>query len=244
MLRGKTAVVTGGSRGIGAAIALKLASLHADVAIIYSSGEDAAAETQSKAKEYGVTAEIYACNVADFENCKNTVDAIVSDFGKIDILINNAGITKDKLIIAMKEEDFDAVLDVNLKGVFNMIRHISPLMVRAKGGKIVNISSISGIIGNKGQANYVASKAGIIGLTKTVAKELSRKNITCNAVAPGFINTEMTKDLKGAELMLEAIPAGRFGEPEDIANCVAFLASQSADYITGEVIRVDGGMAM
>jgi 3-oxoacyl-[acyl-carrier protein] reductase len=158
--------------------------------------------------------------------------------------VNNAGITKDKLIIAMKEEDFDAVLDVNLKGAFNMIRHISPLMVRAKSGKIVNISSVSGMIGNKGQANYAASKAGLIGLTKTVAKELSRKNVTCNAVAPGFIKTEMTSGLGGAELILEAIPAGRFGEPEDVANCVAFLASSAADYITGEVIKVDGGMAI
>lgn len=244
MLKGHTAIVTGGSRGIGAAAAKKLASLGADIAVIYA-GNAASAEAvcQDCISSYGVNAKAYCCNVADFEAAKTTVNQIKADMGNIGILVNSAGITKDGLLLMMKESDFDAVLDTNLKGTFNMIRHCAGLFVRGRFGRIINISSVSGMIGNAGQANYSASKAGVIGLTKSVARELASKGITCNAVAPGFIATDMTKNLvEGNDQLIEAIPLKRVGTPEDIADAVGFLAT--ASYITGEVLRVDGGMAI
>ena len=242
MLKGKTAIVTGGSRGIGAAIALKLASMGADVAVLCSSGEEAAAAVISEITEkYGVKAKAYRCDVASFEDAKAAVAAVKKDFGTAHILVNNAGITRDSLVATMKEESWDAVLDTNLKGAFNMIRHCTGLFLRNREGCIINISSVSGMIGNPGQANYSASKAGLIGLTKTVAKELGSKSIRCNAIAPGFIRTAMTADQEESPL-LSMIPLGRMGEAEDIAQAAAYLAT--AGYVTGEVLRVDGGIAM
>ena len=244
MLNGKVAVVTGGSRGIGAAAVRELAAKGADVAVIYAGNQELAdKECQECRERYGVRAGSYCCDVADFEAAKEAVAKIKEDFGKVDILVNNAGITRDKLLLMMKEEDFDAVLGVNLKGAFNMIRHVSSLFIRNKGGKIINVSSVVGLHGNAGQANYAASKAGIIGLTKSVAKELAGKNILCNAVAPGFIETDMTKSLSGAEeAWLNRIPLKRAGKAEEVAKAVVVLAE--SDYITGEVLRVDGGMGM
>ncbi len=242
MLEQKTAVVTGGSRGIGEAIVYKLASMGANVAVIYA-GNEAAAETVCKKceQEYGVKALSYRCDVADFAQTKETVAKIKEDFGGAQILVNNAGITRDGLVARMKEEDFDAVLDTNLKGAFNMIRHMSGLFLRAKEGCIVNVSSISGLMGNAGQANYSASKAGLVGLTKSVAKELAPKGIRCNAIAPGFIATDMTND-QTENPLLSMIPLGKMGETEDVADAVAYLVT--AKYVTGEVLRVDGGIAM
>lgn len=242
MLKGKVAVITGGSRGIGKAIALKLAQCGADVAIIYSENEKKALETCEQAVSLGVKAFSFKCNVSDFIETKKTASDIIKKLGTIDILINNAGITKDGLILSMKEESYDAVIDTNLKGAFNMIRHCSGIFVKKKSGKIINISSVSGLMGNAGQSNYSASKAGLIGLTKSVARELASRNICCNAVAPGFIETEMTSNVDETNQLLTKIPLGSMGKPEDVANLVAFLCS--ADYITGEVIRVDGGLAM
>ena len=244
MLKGKVSVVTGGSRGIGAAVADKLASMGSDVAVIYAGNQESAEKVCEKCRsEYGVNARAYRCNVADFQEVKDTVKKIKEDFGTIHILVNNAGITKDGLIAAMSEQAFSDVLDVNLKGAFNMIRHCSTIFIRNKEGSIVNISSVSGMMGNAGQANYSASKAGIIGLTKSVARELAPKNVTCNAVAPGFIETDMTKDISGENNALAGmIPLGRMGRPEEVADAVAFLAASK--YITGEILRVDGGIAM
>lgn len=244
MLNGKVAIVTGGSRGIGAAAVRELAAKGADVAVIYAGNQELADKVCQECRErYGVRAGSYCCDVADFEAAKEAVAKIKEDFGKVDILVNNAGITRDKLLLMMKEEDFDAVLGVNLKGAFNMIRHVSSLFIRNKGGKIINVSSVVGLHGNAGQANYAASKAGIIGLTKSVAKELAGKNILCNAVAPGFIETDMTKSLSGAEeAWMNLIPLKRAGKAEEVAKAVVFLAE--SDYITGEVLRVDGGMGM
>ncbi|MBE6017164.1 MAG: 3-oxoacyl-[acyl-carrier-protein] reductase [Lachnospiraceae bacterium] len=244
MLKGQVAIVTGASRGIGAAIAKKLASMGADIAVIFAGNEEAAnAVCRLLVSEYGVRAKAYKCDVADFEACKETVAQIKADFGTVNILINNAGITRDGLIAMMKEDAFDSVIAANLKGTFNMIRQCTGIFVRNRAGRIVNISSVSGMIGNAGQANYSASKAGIIGLTKSVARELASRNITCNAVAPGFVETDMTKDIGPAgEELKKSIPLGRLGKPEDIADAVAFLVT--ADYITGEVLKVDGGIAM
>lgn len=241
-ISGKIAVVTGGSRGIGAAIAKKLAALGADVAILDIGNGDIAGETVAAITAMGRRAKGYCCNVADFNEVKETVAGIKADFGGVHILVNNAGITRDTLIPMMKEEDFDSVIGVNLKGAFNMIRHCSMLMVRAKFGRIINISSVSGMMGNPGQANYSASKAALIGLTKTTAKEFAHKGITCNAIAPGFIATDMTENLSDNTPLLSQIPVGHMGKPEDIADTAAFLVA--SDYITGEVIRVDGGIAM
>ena len=242
MLQGKTAIVTGGSRGIGKAIVSKLASMGADVAVIYA-GSAAAAEAVCRdcTAAYGVTARAYRCNVADFADAKQTVAAIKKDFGTAHILVNNAGITRDGLLAMMSEDDFDAVIATNLKGTFNMIRHCTGLFLRAKEGCIINISSVSGLMGNAGQVNYAASKAGVVGLTKSVAKELAPKNIRCNAIAPGFIQTDMT-GTQTENPLLQQIPLGRMGRPEDVADAAAYLIT--AGYVTGEVLRVDGGIAM
>lgn len=243
-LNGKTALVTGASRGIGRAIALRLAEDGVNVAVIYAGSADKAKAVVNEITALGVNAKAYRCNVADSAAVNETVKAVTNDLGKIDILVNNAGITRDGLMLRMKDEDFDAVLDTNLKGAFNMIRACYSGFIRKKSGRIINISSVSGIMGNAGQANYSASKAGVIGLTKSVARELASRGITCNAVAPGFIQTDMTENLGDNNPLLNSIPLGRMGKPEDIAAAVAFLASDSAAYITGEVLKVDGGLAI
>lgn len=239
----KVAVVTGGYRGIGKAIALKLASLGADVAIIGRSNGDTAVE---EIAEYGNTVKAYNCDVADFAQCGVIINQILADFGKIDFLVNNAGITKDNLVLKMEEADFDAVIGVNLKGAFNMLKHTYKPFMKQRSGRIINISSVVGLNGNAGQVNYSSSKAGLIGLTKSAAKELAGRGVTVNAVAPGYIDTDMTDALsdKIKEEIANSIPMKRRGKPEDIANVVAFLCSDYASYVTGEVIRVDGGMAM
>ena len=243
-LNGKTALVTGASRGIGRAIALRLAEDGANVAVIYAGSADKAEAVVNEITALGVNAKAYRCNVAYSAAVNETVKAVTNDLGKIDILVNNAGITRDGLMLRMKDEDFDAVLDTNLKGAFNMIRACYSGFIRKKSGRIINISSVSGIMGNAGQANYSASKSGVIGLTKSVARELASRGITCNAVAPGFIQTDMTENLGDNNPLLNSIPLGRMGKPEDIAAAVAFLASDSAAYITGEVLKVDGGLAI
>lgn len=242
----KTAVVTGGSRGIGLAIAKKLAENGANIAILFVGAPEEGDSAKAELEKLGVKAERYFCDVSDFEESKKVVDEVISEFGGIDILINNAGITRDKLVLKMDEKDFDAVIDVNLKGVFNMIKHTYKHFMKKRSGRIVSTSSIVGLVGNAGQANYAASKAGIIGLTKSVARELAGRGVTVNAVAPGYIGTDMTSALpeKVKESMKEQIPAKRIGTPEDVANVVAFLCSDEAAYVTGEVIRVDGGLAI
>ena len=244
MLKNKVALVTGAGRGIGRAIAIALAKEGAEVVVNYNGSEERAKEVKQTIEENGGKASIYKCNVSDFEACEAMIKDIVKEHGRLDILVNNAGITKDGLIMKMKEEDFDSVLNVNLKGTFNTIRHSARQMLRQKSGKIINISSVSGILGNAGQANYAASKAGVIGLTKTMARELGSRGITVNAIAPGFVDTEMTGVLSEEirENACRQIILGRFGKPEDIANVAVFLASDKADYITGQVISVDGGM--
>ena len=246
MLNGKTALVTGGSRGIGRAICLELAKQGASIAFVYAGNEEKAAETLAMLAEMGVNAKAYRCNVADFAATEQLVRDVTAAFGGIDLLINNAGATRDKLCMRMNESDFDDIIAVDLKGAFNLIRHTGAGFLRKRAGRIVNISSDAGLMGNPGQVNYAAAKAGLIGLTKTVAKELGGRGITCNAVAPGFIRTDMTavlndEILKNAE---QCIPLKRIGEPEDIAKTVAFLCSEGAAYITGQVIQVDGGLRM
>lgn len=246
LVEGKNAIVTGGSQGIGRAIALNLAKNGANVAILYVGDRTRGAETVKELEALGVKAmEIY-CNVADFDESKAAVDEVVKAFGRVDILINNAGITRDNLILKMTEAEFDSVIGVNLKGAFNMIKHTYPLFMRQRYGRVVSISSVVGLAGNKGQANYSASKAGIIGITKSAAKELASRNVTYNAIAPGFIETDMTAVLpdEAKKAMCDQIPAKRTGKPEDIANLALFLASDMSAYITGEVIRCDGGMQM
>jgi 3-oxoacyl-[acyl-carrier protein] reductase len=244
MLNGKVALITGASRGIGKAIALKLASLGADIAVFYAGNTEKAEATVAQLRGLGVRAEAFKCDVADFAVVKAAVDDVKAKLGPVDILVNNAGITKDGLIMTMKEEAYDDVVDTNLKGAFNMIRHVSPMMVRKRAGKIINISSVAGLLGNPGQANYAASKAGLIGLTKSVARELASRNICCNAIAPGFVKTDMTENVGSDNPLMASIPLGRVGTAEEIAELAAFLAQDCADYITGEVIRVDGGLAM
>ena len=242
-LNGKTALVTGASRGIGRAIALRLAEDGANVAVIYAGSADKAEAVVNEITALGVNAKAYRCNVADSAAVNETVKAVTNDLGKIDILVNNAGITRDGLMLRMKDEDFDAVLDTNLKGAFNMIRACYSGFIRKKSGRIINISSVSGIMGNAGQANYSASKAGVIGLTKSVARELAPKGITCNAVAPGFVATDMTAALPLTDEQIRtAVPLGRMAKPEEIADAVAFLLQ--SDYITGQVLCVDGGVAI
>ena len=243
MLKEKTAVITGASRGIGKAIALKFAQNGANVCIIYSGNAKKAEDVQIEAEKFGVKAQAIRCNVADINECNDTINKIIEEFGKIDILVNNAGITKDKLIIQMDDSD-DDVINVNLKGTYNMIKSCYRRFMKNRYGKIINISSVSGLMGNAGQANYSSSKAGIIGLTKTVAKELAGRNVCCNAIAPGFIETDMTEQFKDNDEIISAIPLKRMGKPDDVANLALFLADDVSDYITGEVIRIDGGMAM
>ena len=241
LLEGKTAIVTGASGGIGKAIAIALAKEGASVAVHFHGNEEKALLVKKEIEEAGGKAEIFRANVADFEECNALVKATAKTFGSIDILVNNAGITKDGLLMAMSEADFDDVIDTNLKGAFNMIRHCSGLFLRNKEGCIVNISSVSGLMGNAGQCNYSASKAGLIGLTKSAAKELASKGIRCNAVAPGFIETDMT-DNQAENPLIDMIPLKRMGRPEDVADAVLYLVN--ADYVTGEVLKVDGGIAM
>lgn len=247
MLEQKTALVTGASRGIGRAIACKLASQGADVAVVYAGNHEAAQQTVAHlAAEYGVKAKCYACDVASFDQTADLVKQVLEDFGRVDILVNNAGIVRDGLILSMKEEDFDAVISTNLKGAFHMTKHLYRHFMQRRSGRIINITSVIGLSGNAGQANYAAAKAGLIGLTKSTAKELAARGITCNAIAPGFIQTDMTDALsdKVKEATLQAIPMKKMGSAEDVANLAAFLAGDCGAYITGEVIRVDGGLCM
>ena len=245
-LTGKVALVTGASRGIGRAIALKLAAEGAAVVINYHGSMEKAKEVKAEIESDGGIAEIMQCNVADYQATEAMIRKVTDDFGRLDILVNNAGITRDGLLMKMSEEDYDTVLDTNLKGTFHCIRVAARQMLRQRGGRIINLSSVSGILGNAGQANYSASKAGVIGLTKSAARELASRGITVNAVAPGFIETEMLDQMTDAakEAGKAQIPFGRYGKTEEIANTVAFLASEKASYITGQVICVDGGMAM
>lgn len=246
MLKDKVAIVTGGTRGIGRAIALKLADKGANIVINYRNSDKEAEELKAILEGKGVEVLTVKCDISNFEDSKNLMNKCKEVFGKIDILVNNAGITKDTLIMRMKEEDFDNVIDVNLKGTFNCAKHASAIMLKQRFGKIINMTSVVGIAGNAGQVNYAASKAGVIGLTKSLAKELGSRGITVNAVAPGFINTDMTASLseKVKEEASKNIPLKRLGDPEDVANLVGFLASDAANYITGQVINVDGGMVM
>ncbi len=246
MLENKVALVTGASRGIGKEIALSLAKEGAAVILNYNGSKEKAESAAEEIRAAGGNAEIYQCNVSDFEACGAMIQDLIKQYGKIDILVNNAGITRDGLLMKMSEEDFDAVLGTNLKGAFNTIRHMSRYFLKQKSGKIINISSVSGILGNAGQANYSASKAGVIGLTKSVARELASRGINVNAIAPGFVATDMveamTEDAKAK--MTDAIPLKRIGTTKDIANMAVFLASDASDYITGQVFAVDGGMSI
>lgn len=246
MLSGKVALVTGAGRGIGRAIALKLSSLGASIVINYRNSEKEAQELIDEIKTQGGEAFAVQGDVSSFSDAQKVVKFAVERFGRLDILVNNAGITRDTLLLRMKEEDFDKVLQVNLKGVFNCTKHASSVMLKQKSGKIINIASVIGLVGNAGQANYAAAKAGIIGFTKSVAKELGSRGITVNAIAPGFITTDMTDVLsdKVKEKLMENIPLKKLGNPEDVANLAAFLASDNSSYITGQVINVDGGMVM
>ena len=246
MLKNKIALITGAGRGIGRAIAIALAKEGAEVVINYNGSEERAKEVKQTIEENGGKASIYKCNVSDFVACEAMIKDIVKEYGHLDILVNNAGITKDGLLMKMSEEDFDKVLDTNLKGTFHTIRAALRQMIRQRSGRIINMASVVGVSGNAGQANYAASKAGVIGLTKTAAREVASRGITVNAVAPGFIETEMTdvlsEDVK--ENLLGSIPLKRMGQTKDIAETVAFLASDKAAYITGQTISVDGGMGM
>lgn len=245
MFEKKVALVTGASKGIGRAIAVALAKEKVHVLVNYNGSENAAKETGRLIEENAGTYEILQFDVSDETACKEAMDAAIKKYERLDILVNNAGITRDGLVMKMKEEDFMAVIQTNLVGAFHTIKVASRQMMKQRQGRIINISSVSGVVGNTGQANYSSAKAGLIGLTKSMARELSSRNITVNAVAPGFVATDMTEKLSDAvkETAVKQIPLGRFGEPEDIANMVAFLASEKAGYITGQVICVDGGMA-
>lgn len=246
MLTDKIALVTGASRGIGRAAAKMLAAQGAYVYVNYNGSKGAAEEAVAEIMQNGGKAEALQCNVADFKACGEMVGAIIKQSGRLDILVNNAGITKDGLLMKMSEEDYDQVLDINLKGTFNTIRHASRYLLKQRSGRIINITSVSGVLGNAGQANYSASKAGVIGLTKSAARELASRGICVNAIAPGYVDTDMTGALSDQvkEQMLAQIPLGRVASPEDIANVVLFLASDASSYMTGQILSVDGGMAM
>ncbi|WP_088341189.1 3-oxoacyl-[acyl-carrier-protein] reductase [Robiginitalea sediminis] len=244
ILEGKKAIITGASRGIGKGIAVVFAGHGADVAFTYSSSEGPALELQKELEGYGVKAKAYKSDAASFEQAEALVNQVLEDFGGVDILVNNAGITKDNLLMRMSEADFDQVIEVNLKSIFNMTKAIQRTFLKQRSGSIVNMSSVVGVKGNAGQANYAASKAGMIGFTKSVALELGSRNIRCNAIAPGFIETEMTDKLdeKTVQGWRDAIPLKRGGTPEDVANACLFLASDLSAYVTGQVLHVDGGM--
>ncbi|MBP7072829.1 MAG: 3-oxoacyl-[acyl-carrier-protein] reductase [Clostridia bacterium] len=245
-LKGKTAVVTGGSRGIGRAIALELASCGANVVVNYTRNSKAADEVVAEIEAMGLSGMAVKADVSIASEVENLVNEVLKTFGSIDILVNNAGITRDNLIIRMTEKEFDEVINTNLKGAFICTKAVSRVMIKQKSGKIINVSSVVGIVGNAGQSNYAAAKAGLIGFTKSMAKELAKRGINVNAVAPGFIQTDMTSVLPEnvKEEFLKSIPLMRIGKPEDIANTVLFLASEYSDYITGQVINIDGGMVM
>lgn len=246
MLKDKIAIVTGASRGIGRAVAMELAEKGAAVIVNYNGSKEAAEAVVEEIRKQGGTAESYQCNVSDFEACNTFISYVIEKYKTIDILVNNAGITRDNLLMRMSEEEFDSVIDTNLKGCFNTMRFVSRQMLKQKSGRIINMASVVGVTGNVGQASYAASKAGIIGMTKTAAKELAPRGITVNAVAPGFIGTDMTDKLsdKVKEAAAAQIPMGKFGTPLHVAKAVCFLASEDAEYITGQVIHVDGGMVM
>ena len=246
MLKGKIALVTGASRGIGKEIALMLAKNGATVIVNYNGSKESADEVIREIEENGGSAEAMKCNVSDFADSEAFINQVLTKYKKVDILVNNAGITRDGLIMRMSEQDYDSVLDINLKGAFNMIRHLARNFVKQRGGKIINISSVSGVLGNAGQANYSASKAGLIGLTKSVAREFASRGINVNAIAPGFIDTDMTNNMTqdAKDVCTSMIPMGKMGSTKDIANLVLFLASEQASYITDQLICVDGGMAI
>ena len=244
ILQNKVAVVTGGSRGIGKAIAEKFAAEGASVAILYSSNSASADAVVEEIRNAGGTAKAYQCHVENSDEVGKTIDDVVNDLGKIDILVNNAGITRDKLLMMMKEEDFDDVISVNLKGAYNTMRKVCPMLARQRWGRVINLSSIAGINGNAGQVNYSASKAGLIGMTKSAAREFAGRGITVNAIAPGFVETDMTEKFASDENVMKRIPVGRMGRPDEIASLALFLASDAAAYITGEIIRIDGGLAI
>lgn len=245
-MNGRVALVTGGARGIGRAIALKLASLGADVAVLDAGALDTTEQTAAEIRALGVKACALRCDITDADQVAAAVKQVKDELGGVDILVNNAGITRDKLALRMSPEDFDAVINVNLKGTFLMIRALYADFMRKRYGRIVNIASIAGLMGNAGQANYAASKAGVVGLTKTIARELASRGVTCNAVAPGFIETPMTANMNqdALEAASKTIPVGRMGKPEDVAAAVAFLVGDDAGYITGAVLNVDGGFFM
>lgn len=246
MLKGKCAVITGASRGIGRAIALKFAKEGANIVLNYRNSETEALTLKEELDKLGSNTLIIKADVSNFDEAENLIKEAKNTFGKVDILVNNAGITKDTLLIRMKEEDFDKVIEINLKGAFNCLRAVSPIMIRQKEGKIINMSSVVGVVGNAGQVNYSASKAGVIGMTKSLAREIGSKNINVNAIAPGFIDTDMTRVLSEDQKknIISGVPLKRLGQVEDIANLAVFLASDKSNYITGQVIHVDGGMAM
>lgn len=246
MLTGKIAIVTGASRGIGRQIALTLAENGAVVIVNYNGSAERAAEVVDQIRQGGGTAESMQCDVSDYRESEAMVGAVLKKYGRVDILVNNAGVTRDDLIVRMTEGEYDTVMDTNLKGAFHMIRHLGRNFMKLRSGKIINISSVSGVIGNAGQANYAASKAGLIGLTKSVARELASRGVCVNAVAPGFIGTEMTEAMPEQirEKVVGQVPLGRMGSPADVAGAVLFLAGAQSDYITGQVLCVDGGMAM
>ncbi len=243
---GKTALITGASRGIGYAIALRLAQEGASIAAVYAGNDEAAQKAVADFEAAGAQAKAYRCDVSDFTATGALCAEVIDHFGGVDILVNNAGIVRDALILSMKEEDFDDVVSTNLKGAFNMTKHLYHHFMRKRAGRIVNITSVIGRMGNAGQANYAAAKAGLIGLTKSTARELAARGVTCNAVAPGFIDTDMTNTLsdKVRSGILDSVPAKRMGRPEEVAAAVAFLAGDGAAYITGQVIGIDGGLYM
>lgn len=244
LLKGKTAVITGGSRGIGKAACIKLAENGADIAFIYASNDESASALVTELEAMGTKSKAYKCDVANFDEVSAVFTDIIKDFGGVNILVNSAGITRDKLMLAMKPDEFRQVIDINLCGAFNVTKQVYPLMLKNRSGKIINISSVSGLTGNAGQTNYSASKAGLIGFTKSLAKELASRGICCNAIAPGFVETDMTTAFADNEKVLSAIPMHRFAHPGEVAELILFLASPMSDYITGEVIRIDGGLAI